>query len=379
MAWFVGGTLVPALLISWVAGYAVRWWAPRWGLVDRPGGRKQHERPTPLGGGLAVWLAVTLPLTAVLVGGFVLSGMTQPPDWVPSLVLVHLPGLMLRASDLAVLLAAGTVLMLLGLGDDRWGLSWKWRLGLEFAVAAACVITQGDDWQLTAFIGMRPLTWFLSVLWIVTLINSFNMLDNMDGLSAGVAAICATALALFLLVPPASAVEGPQLFVGGFLLVVVGALLGFLWHNKTPARLFLGDAGSYFVGFSLAVASLVATYTTYQSPARHAVLAPLGILAVPLYDLVTVLGIRIREGRSPFQADRCHFSHRLVDLGFTRGRAVLTIYLTTATCGLGALLLNRVDRAGVVMIALMLVCILWLIHLLEFTARRKNERESKKA
>ena len=163
----------------------------------------------------------------------------------------------------------------------------------------------------------------------------------------------------------------PQLFVAGFLLVIVGALLGFLWHNRPPARIFMGDAGSYFVGFCIAVTTLLATYTEYQGTRQHAVLAPLCVMAVPLYDMISVIWIRVREGRSPFQADKSHFSHRLVDLGLTKGQAVLTIYLTTATCGLGALLLHRVDLVGAVVIVLMIVCILGLIAILETTARRK--------
>jgi UDP-GlcNAc:undecaprenyl-phosphate GlcNAc-1-phosphate transferase len=154
------------------------------------------------------------------------------------------------------------------------------------------------------------------------------------------------------------------------LLVLVGAIVGFLFHNRPPAKLFMGDAGSYFVGFIIAVATLLATYTGYHSTTRHAVLAPVCVLAVPLYDMITVIWIRLREGRSPFQADKCHFSHRLVDLGFSKRQAVLTIYLTTATCGLGALLLHRVDGVGAVIIVLMIVCILALIALIESTARR---------
>jgi UDP-GlcNAc:undecaprenyl-phosphate/decaprenyl-phosphate GlcNAc-1-phosphate transferase len=370
--WFFAATLVPPFLISWLAGFAVRRLAPGIGLVDRPGGRKQHEQPTPLGGGLAVWLAVTL----VFLGGLLFLALAMasdpPAGWVPEFARPHLPGLWERSSDLFVLLLGGTAMMLVGLADDRFGLPWQPRLGMAFLVAAVCVATQGDDWQLTAFVPFRPVTWVLSVFWIVTLINAFNMLDNMDGLSAGVASIAAGMLATFLLFPPAGDPRGPQLFVGGFLLVLVGALLGFLWHNRTPSRLFLGDAGSYFVGFCIAVATMVATYTTYESPSRHTILAPLCVMAVPLYDLVTVISIRLREGRSPFQADRCHFSHRLVDLGFTKRKAVRTIYLTTATCGLAALLLSRVDPLGAVVIALLVLCILWLIHLIESTARRKN-------
>jgi UDP-GlcNAc:undecaprenyl-phosphate GlcNAc-1-phosphate transferase len=154
------------------------------------------------------------------------------------------------------------------------------------------------------------------------------------------------------------------------LLVLVGALLGFLWHNRPVARLFMGDAGSYFVGFCLAVTTLLATFADYETRSQHAVLAPLCVLAVPLYDMVTVLWIRLREGRSPFQADKSHFSHRLVDRGLTKTQAVLTIYLTTATCGLGALLLHQVNAAGAGVILLMIVCVLALIAILEASGRR---------
>jgi UDP-GlcNAc:undecaprenyl-phosphate GlcNAc-1-phosphate transferase len=132
----------------------------------------------------------------------------------------------------------------------------------------------------------------------------------------------------------------------------------------------MGDAGSYFVGFCIAGGTLLATYTTYDAGLRHAVLAPLCVMAVPLYDMFTVIRIRLREGRSIFKADRCHFSHRLTDLGMTRPQAVLTLYLTTATCGLGALLLPRVDTLGAYVVLLLIGCILLLIHILEMTARR---------
>ncbi len=101
-------------------------------------------------------------------------------------------------------------------------------------------------------------------MWIVGLVNSFNMLDNMDGLSGGVAAIAAAMLAAVLLIAPDPETHGPQLFVAGFLLVLVGSLLGFLWHNRPPARLFMGDAGSYFIGFCLAVATIAATFAGEQ-------------------------------------------------------------------------------------------------------------------
>ena len=132
--------------------------------------------------------------------------------------------------------------MVIGLLDDLRGLSWQIRLGCQFAVAGFCVIWQG--WHLTAFIHIQPITIALSVIWIVALINSFNMLDNMDGLSSGIAAISGTMLAAVMLLTRDPETQQPQLFVAGFLLVLVGALLGFLLHNRPPARMFMGDAGA---------------------------------------------------------------------------------------------------------------------------------------
>lgn len=360
---------IPSFVIAWIATGLVRRWAPRWGLIDRPAARKVHLVPTPLGGGLGIWCGV--------VGTFALGTLaawwvSSRPDLVarlPEFAQPHVAGIVSRLGGLWMLLGGATVLAALGLADDRWGLDWRLRLGVQFLVAIVSLTWHGM--QLTAFIPWPIVTWGLSAIWIVGLINSFNMLDNMDALSSGVGAIAAAMLTAVMLLTPDPETRTPQLFVAGYLLVLTGALLGFLVHNRPPAKIFMGDAGSYLIGFYLATATLLATYTGYHSARPHAVLAPLFIMAVPLYDMITVLWIRVREGRSPFQADKCHFSHRLVELGFTKGQAVLTVHLLTATCGLGALLLHRVDLVGAVLATLLIFCVLALIALLESTARRK--------
>jgi UDP-GlcNAc:undecaprenyl-phosphate GlcNAc-1-phosphate transferase len=369
LCYFLAGAILPSLVVSFLVGFAVRQFAPRWGLVDKPNARKVHTSPTPLGGGLAIWLGVLVPFSAGECVLLLMNSGVLPAELAPEFVREHLAGLSAQSMSLWVLLLAGTVLVVLGIIDDRRGIDWRIRLAVQFAVAAACVASQG--WRLTAFINLPLLTGFLSVVWIVGLINSFNMLDNMDGLSAGVAAIAASVLAAVLLLAPDPQTNRPQLFVAGLLLVLVGSLVGFLLHNRPPARIFMGDAGAYFVGFLIAVSTLLATYASYKSGTRHAILAPVVVMAVPLYDMLTVIWIRLREGRSPFQADKCHFSHRLVELGLTKTQAVLTIYLTTATCGLGALLLHRVDTVGAYIIVLLVLCVLALIAILESTARRK--------
>jgi UDP-GlcNAc:undecaprenyl-phosphate GlcNAc-1-phosphate transferase len=133
----------------------------------------------------------------------------------------------------------------------------------------------------------------------------------------------------------------------------------------------MGDTGSYLIGYLLAIATLTAKFAGGDMP-KHAILGPLCVLAVPLYDTFSVIYIRLRGGRSPFVGDKSHFSHRLVELGLSKSRAVLTIYLATATCGLGALLLREVDLFGAAVILLMVVCTLALVAILETVGRRKQ-------
>jgi UDP-GlcNAc:undecaprenyl-phosphate/decaprenyl-phosphate GlcNAc-1-phosphate transferase len=366
--WLAIATLLPAFILSCTAVSLIRRLAPRWGLMDRPMAHKVHAAPIPLGGGVGIWFGVA---ACLMIGGLVVwLSLESRFEILPEMMRQHREGLISKAGDMGWLLLGGTILMLLGLADDRRGISWKLRLIIELTVASAVVYGQGI--RLTAFIGAPWLTPILSVLWIVALINSFNMLDNMDGLSGGVAFIASTMLACTLLFQPDR--SQPQIFVAAMLLVLCGALLGFLIHNWPPAKIFMGDAGSYFVGYWIAIATLMSTYTSHHSPTQHAILAPLCILAIPLYDMTSVIWIRIREGRSPFQGDRRHFSHRLVHLGMSKKQAVLTIYLATATCGLSSLLLNRTDFFGAVIVLLMVASVLCLIALLEKLAWSRDDK-----
>ncbi|GIW99872.1 MAG: undecaprenyl-phosphate alpha-N-acetylglucosaminyl 1-phosphate transferase [Pirellulaceae bacterium] len=373
--WIIlGGMLGAALIAAWLSALVVAWVrrkAPRLGLLDRPGARKVHAEPIPLGGGLGIWAGtlgvIALGTVAVLVAPLIPGG----SDWWGASMADCLGGLREKIPEIWGLLLGGTVLMLVGLADDRVGLPWWMRLGIEFVVAAACVYWQGL--HLTAFIDLPWLTGVLSVVWIVALINSFNMLDNMDALSGGVAVICALVLSIMLLSSPADGGEQPQLFVAAMLWILAGAIVGFLRFNWPPAKIFMGDAGSYFIGFWIAAATLLATYTGYRGAHPHAVVAPLVVLAIPLYDMTSVVLIRLREGRSPFQADKKHFSHRLVELGMTKKQAVLTIYLATIASSMGAWLLPRTDWIGAGFIVVQTGFILGVIRVLESVGRQREQ------
>ncbi len=356
--------VVPCCL-SLVCLYPVRWFARRLGLLDRPGGHSSHLVPTPLGGGIGIWFGIIATFFGATIASIVVQQNSElvsrfPTDWTR-----HLEGAHSRLDSLWGLLGCGTVLVGLGLWDDRRGLSPWIRLAAQFVIAS--IVVYGLNFTFTAYIGVAWLTKLLSVVWIVAVINSFNMLDNMDALSGGVAAIIAATMAVVMMSTPDPGTQSPQLLVALLLWVVCGSLLGFLWHNHPPAKIFMGDGGSYVVGFLIAVAMLMATYAGGDEPRPHAVLAPLCAMAVPLYDMSTVIWIRLRQGRSPFQGDRSHFSHRLVDLGLSRTQAVATIHLVTATCGLAAMLLTGVSLLQACMVLGIIGCMLLLVIILEST------------
>ncbi len=348
------GLIATAFVLGGLLCGVVRRVAPRFGLVDRPGGRKAHRAPTPMGGGVGIWAAVllTLGLAAAVTG--------LAPGLFPEPLQPYLRGAWTRAGELGLILGLATVVMIMGLIDDRVALGWRIRLTVQFGLAITFVML-GE--QATFFNPVRWLTAAVTVVWIVGLTNSFNFLDNMDGLAASVGLIAA---ALFA----GAQIAVGSLFVPAVLLVLVGALGGFLLHNRPPARLFMGDAGSNFLGFLLGTLTVAGTFTrSGYSPFGS--LAPLLVMAVPLYDTISVILIRLREGRSPFQADRCHFSHRLVERGLTPARAVATIDLVTLAAGLGALLLHRLTTpAQAAVVAGQALCLLGVVALLEVSTRR---------
>ncbi len=202
----------------------------------------------------------------------------------------------------------------------------------------------------------------MSILWIVAITNAFNFLDNMDGLSAGVATVCTTA---FLV----TALSIHQWFVAASLALLLGALLGFLYWNFPPAKIFMGDSGSLVIGFVLGVLTVRTTYLpagVNWGAGWYSVFAPVIVLALPLYDLLVVSAIRMSRGKSPFVGDTNHFSHRLVARGMSRRTAVLCLYLATAATAIAAILLPHVHSAiGAILIFCQTLLILGVVALLE--------------
>jgi len=346
-----------ALLLSAVLCSLVRRFAAHLGFLDRPGGHKGHRVPVALGGGVAIWL------TTVSVIGLGLLLLSFAGATLPAPLAVHAGGALSRTGELVRILVMSSLIMLMGLADDRRPLDWRFRLGFQLLCATALAAT-GIRVTLFGPFTHPVLGGIVTVLWIVGLTNAFNMLDNMDGLAASVGLIEAVRFSL-------AQIAVGTLFAPAVLLIVVGALLGFLVHNFPPARLYMGDAGSNFLGFLLGSMTVVGTFTRDPYP-PYSVLAPLLVMAVPLYDMTSVVLIRLREGRSPFQADRRHFSHRLVARGLTPLQAVLTIDLVTLASGLGALLLHTLNAVGAAVVLAQTCCLLGVVAVLEFSAQRSD-------
>lgn len=368
MLLFVCACALPAFVISVVVTAFVRKRAPQWGLIDQPNmARKVHTTPTPLGGGIGVWAGVVVTLVLAQIALLIVSNSDALASWIPQGLDVS--GAIERSKQLWTIVGAGTVLAVVGLIDDKKNLPWIPRLLIQLGVAVF-VVAMGV--RATVFVPLPWIGWIVTVVWILVLVNSLNFLDNMDGLSPGIGLVASLMFAAVLL----GATSEPRWLVGGVMLILAGSIGGFLCFNWPPASIFMGDSGSYFIGMMLACFTITGTFYD-SSGSRHVILSPLCILAVPLYDFCSVMIIRLKEGRSPFHADKSHFSHRLVQLGLHPRNAVLTIHLATMTTGLGALLLYRVDGwIGALMVIALIVCVLTIIAILETVGRRSSSSDS---
>ncbi len=297
--------LMPAFVISAVLAGLVRHLAPRLGLVDRPRLDRWHHRPVPRLGGLAIYLGFTAPLVA------------RPP----------------AALDLFPLLLGGAAIFLVGLVDDLVRLENRPKLIL-LIVCAALPVALG-----LRFTMMPPIPGAaLAMVWILGATNAFNWLDNMDGVAAGIAVIAAATMAAVSLLPGGGGLASVAL-------LLVGASAGFLVHNFPPAKVFMGDAGSGFIGFTLATVAVMDSPRA-ASNVLLPVLVPGLILAVPIFDTALVTVQRLMHRRSIFQGGRDHPAHRLVAMGLPERKAVLMLYGLSVLAGAAALLAARLDTVA---------------------------------
>jgi UDP-GlcNAc:undecaprenyl-phosphate/decaprenyl-phosphate GlcNAc-1-phosphate transferase len=317
----------------------------RTGLVDDPGRRKIHDQPTPLAGGLAVMTGLLVPtLLACLIllwqklGGSAAAAYSasspgphaagHPALLDPYAFFLLQYGLGRRAIELAAIFGGALGLLMVGVLDDKHELRPRDKFIGQLVVAA---MVAGSGARITLFIPSVAFSYAVTILWILTVVNAFNFMDNMNGLCAGLGAIAAWCFAFL-------AASDGQYLVALIAFLTFGALLGFLPYNFPHARAFLGDAGSHLVGYLLAVLAILPHFYSVRHPRRWAVLIPLLVLAVPLADMAWVVMLRWRKGQPFYQGDTNHLSHRLVRRGLTQTQAVLVIWIAAAALGLLACL-----------------------------------------
>ena len=348
--------LAGSFALSLILTAVVRRLAIRGRLVAHPVADRFHKKPVPLGGGIAIFITLVIFILASA------AAIKLLPSQLDSLVRtadINLADFLAKINQLWYVLVSAFILFALGLWDDKKHLGPFFKLAVQFAVAIMAAYYA--DIRVELFIQNKIITSVLSAFWIVLIINAFNFLDNMDGASAGIAVIASSILFT------AAAISG-QVFIGGLALVFIGALLGFLVFNFPPAKIFMGDAGSLVVGFFVALLTLRTDYYHEDGPPRYLVLMPLLVMAVPLYDFISVTILRISQGKSPFVGDTQHFSHRLKRHGLTDTQTVLTLYLATLCTGLGATFLYQVNLAGAILIFAQTFMILAIIAIFETTS-----------
>ena len=294
----------------------VRALARRRGVVARPKIDRWHKQPTAMLGGVAIFLAVLIVIICYL--------LLVPPR--PDEMINH------DRAYVWVVIGASAFLFAVGLADDLLHAKPYQKL-IGQVMGAAFVIYYGLSLPWTS---SAPLNMAITIFWLIGITNAINLLDNMDGLAAGIAAIASIFLAL-------SFVASGQMTEALMVAIFAAALLGFLVYNFNPATIFMGDCGSMFIGFFLASAALV-NATGGRSRSFLPVLAvPILILFIPIFDTTFVTILRKLAGRAASRGGRDHTSHRLVALGMSERRAVLMLYGFAALSGLLALLVRRMD------------------------------------
>ncbi len=335
----------------------------RFGVLDKPGHRKVHQRPKPLLGGMAIFSSFFWVVVLDLVLFFALYQSTLFQSVFPQLVdkaaMVYE-----TLFKLSIILTGGALVHILGLGDDIFSekLSYKFKFFVQFCIALGVAVFGVR----TDFMPGQWLDIVITTVWIMGITNGFNLLDNLDGLTAGISLIAA------LIFFGVAILQG-QIFFAFMLMALAGSSLGFLLFNFHPAKLFMGDSGSLFLGYIFAALTVMGSYVVPDSPTLIPVVMPLLILSLPLYDTFSVMFIRRREGRPLFEGDKRHFSHRLLALGMGHRGTVIFIYLVCFVVGISATLLPYVTVAGSILLLLQAVIVYTLITILIAVAKDRDQ------
>lgn len=330
------GVYFGSTLLALVITPAVIRLARRTGAVDHPGVRSVHEQPTPRIGGVAIFISSMC---------LILSALYLRNDIGEAFREVRL--------QVTTLLFSATLIFLVGLVDDLKGLPARFKFLAEVIAAEALCLAgiRIDAVGVTSdfVIHLGWLGSLLTLLWVVGITNAVNLSDGLDGLAAGISAIACGVIAIL-------AIHGGNVVMAVFALALVGSLSGFLVFNFNPAKIFMGDCGSLFLGFTIAASSVLCMT---KSSALVGLALPALALGIPIFDTLFSMLRRFLERRSLFAPDRSHFHHRLLDLGFHQRHAVMIIYLLTSLLtGLGLFMMISRDIHSVIVLACVLLLLL---------------------
>ena len=313
------GDIVEVFAVTTIVAYfitpVVRQIAHKTGYLDHPKDNKVHAHPTALLGGLSIY-------AAFVIGLFTTFNFNMDPK-------------------LVSLLIGSTFLLVIGLIDDRIGMTPELKLLAQF-LAAMMVIKSGIRMD---FLNNYYLNTIVTYFWIVGITNSFNLLDNMNGLSAGIAFIAAAFFGVTMM-------GSGQIEIAIVSFAIAGSSLGFLKHNFPRAKIFMGDTGSLVLGFVIASAAAWGSWNTRFLTTSLAM--PIIILGYPIFDTMLVTIVRLKEGRSVFQGGRDHSSHRLALLGLKKKRAVIAIYGICIMLGLAALVVQELPLVPAIWVMVIL-------------------------
>jgi len=339
-----------SLLLAMVLTPLANWLGRRFNIVDVPGLRKVHSKPIPRIGGLAVYASVMC--------------LAVPVFFLPNRI-----GDTFRETQpkVVTLLLAATVIFLVGLIDDVKQLRARTKL-LAQLVAAILVCSVGIQIKsivisdlLTVHFGW--LCWPLTILWIVGITNAVNLSDGLDGLAAGISAIACGVIAVF-------AITSGQVVMAVLMLALLGALAGFLCFNFSPAKIFLGDGGSQFLGFTIGASSVMCSM---KSPTLVALALPVLALGVPIFDTLFSILRRFLQRRGIMSPDRSHFHHKLTDLGLKQHHVAIFAYLVTlVTSGFGLFMLLTRSMSSVLVFLSCLSLLLLVFRLVGSVELRKT-------
>ena len=324
-------------------------------IMDRPSGEKHkfHGKATPLLGGAAMLTGWVL----VLAGGMLLWSRAGALEQT-RILQEYFPGAYSVLSRLAFLVLAGVMAVALGTFDDVRHLKAHWKFLGQLIVALIAV--WGGGIRITLFVAAPWFGFAVTVFWFMMLMNAINFFDNMDGLAAGTAGI---ALLLFTV----AAGFQQQYFVACLSALGAGCAFGFWFYNYTPASIFMGDGGSHFLGYLLAVSSVGTIYfNSATASSRISVLIPLCILAVPIFDAMCVTVVRAINGKPFWIGDHNHISHRFVRMGLSRKRAVQLVHVLCLLTGLGALPMLWGSLATTAVVTVQMILVLTLITILQY-------------